>query len=155
MNKNVMCEMKSELTNAGYDLMRLTHALSSEPCSSMPFKLKCEFINRMRLNYADLRFTPEIVLKRHLGIDMVRVIEIGLQQAMINGTLDYLVESVFHISHIRKNTVVDFGFMFGSMSNDENKSIFIDALINEKVISLDHQSNTFYPGPQIFSASAA
>ena len=152
------------IRSAGFDPSTLTKELRKKSVQIMTLKERCEHINRLCIPYGVVRCTPNLLLKKWLGIELRAVVGIGnarmLQiseqtdvksQTGIDEPSDFLLKSSFHISHIKDGEAYDYGFIIG---NDFDQ---LDEIIIEDVVDLSIYNNDYNIGigPKFFENSLA
>ncbi|APO87938.1 hypothetical protein [Marivivens sp. JLT3646] len=122
----------------GFDPLYLTKELRKKHVQKMTLKERCEYINHMRLPFGIVRCTPHRLLKKWLGMDLLSVMNFGINFYRKSKDLNFLFNSCFHISHIDGSEVIDYGFF--TLGENAEYSIAtekrIDEVLEEGVIDL-------------------
>lgn len=143
----------------GSDPAKLTNELRKKSVQAMTLKERCEHINGMRIPYGVLRCTPNLLLRKWLGIDIQHIIAIGNSAMMqiadkgvsvsetgIGDPKEFLTKSAFHVSYINGGEIYDYGFFIGTSVED------IEQIIKEGVVDLSNENQAYACGlgPQSF-----
>jgi hypothetical protein len=151
----------------GFDPNKLSKELRNKSVQNMSHKERCEYINEMKLPFGIVRCTPNLLLKKWLGIDILSIIDVFSQSMLMmkenskNNTgshfskiyENYLTQTSFHISHIKDGEVYDWGFFI----DHENSKLPIDEIIDEGVIDLSFSDENYTVGlgPDMFQKLSA
>ena len=138
MSKSTDKQISIMMKQMGFDPLKLTKELRKESVQRMKLKERCEHINQMKLPFGIVRCTPHRLLKKWLGMDLLSVMNVGLNAIKRQKSLDFFFNSCLHISHIDEKTVVDYGFFTaGEKSKHLIKSEeWIDDVLEEGVIDI-------------------
>ena len=85
MSKSTDKQISVMMRQMGYNPLGLTNELRKKSVQKMTLKERCEHINQMKLPFGIVRCTPHRLLKKWLGMDLLSVMNIGLN---IIDTLD-------------------------------------------------------------------
>jgi hypothetical protein len=140
-----LINLKNKIECNGLNLNRLQEYLWSEEFYSVKFSEACETINKMKLTYADLRFTSENLLIRKLGLKVLDVFHFGFQMLLMTDRTDFFTDTIFHISQIKNDKVSDFGFFIGR-EDDER----LEKSIQEPVAEIENCDFSVPISPQNF-----
>lgn len=146
-------KIKHNMLALGFDLNRLTTALLYTKKTKMSFEEKCNYINKLKFTYGELRFAPNALVKKHLGIEMSEILVIGNSSMMLLSErginpFSLFSESIFHISHIKCGSVWDFGFALCQLDG-----AFADELSNEQVMDITSANENIGLGPRCLFAA--
>lgn len=138
MSKSTDKQISIMMKQMGFDPLKLTKELRKESVQRMKLKERCEHINQMKLPFGIVRCTPHRLLKKWLGMDLLSVMNVGLNAIQLQKSLDFFFNSCFHISHIDEKTVVDYGFF---ITNEKTECPVqsmerIDEILEEGVVDL-------------------
>lgn len=138
MSKSTDKQISVMMRQMGYNPLGLTNELQKKSVQKMTLKERCEHINQMKLPFGIVRCTPHRLLKKWLGIDLLSVMNVGVNTIQNQKSLDFFFNSCFHISHIDKKAVVDYGFFTaGEKSEYPIKSEqWVDEVLEEGVVDL-------------------
>lgn len=138
MSKSTDKQISIMMKQMGFDPLKLTKELRKESVQRMKLKERCEHINQMKLPFGIVRCTPHRLLKKWLGMDLLSVMNVGLNAIQRQKSLDFFFNSCFHISHIDEKTVVDYGFFTSSEKSEYpvQSEKWIDDVLEEGVIDL-------------------
>lgn len=143
---------------------KLSKELRKKSVQAMTFKERCEHINSMCLPYGVVRCTPNLLLRKWLGIDIQQIVSIGnstilqISQNLINTPeavnmepKDFLTKSAFHIAYINGDEIYDYGFFIGVSFDD------IEYIIKEGVVDVHEeiQPYAYGLGPQSFQKTSS
>ncbi len=132
MPNNVEQTLSRMTRNRGIDPQGLVKELRRQTVQKMSLKDRVEYINRLKFPFGVVRCTPNLLLKKWLGLDMRSVQEVGCSLAEKLTGNDFIYTTALHISHIKNDEVFDFGFFVSVEEGDD----FIDNVIEEGVIDL-------------------
>lgn len=154
MDKSTDKQISIMMKQKGFDQLELTKELREKSVKGMTVKKRCEHINQMKPPFGIVRCTPHRLLKIWLGMDLLSVMNVGLNIIQHQKSSDFFFKSCFHISHIDEKTVVDCGF-FSSVEKSEHSITseeWIDEVLEEGVIDLStfHGEYTVGFGPNSF-----
>ena len=148
MSKSTDKQISIIMRQMGYDPLELAGELRKKSVQRMTLKERCEYINRMKIPFGVVRCTPQRLLKKWLGMDLLSVMNVGKSFYQRSHTLDFYFNSCFHISHIDEETVFDYGF-FASGEKCEypvQSEEWVDEVIEEGVIDLSTFDSDYTPG---------
>ena len=143
----------------GLDPSTLNIELRKKSVQVMTLKERCEHINEMRIPYGVFRCTPNLLLRKWLGIEIQHIISIGnsamtqiadkgstVSEAGIGDPREFLTKSAFHVAYINGGEMYDYGFFTGMDVGD------IELIIKEGVVDLscEDQAYAYGLGPQSF-----
>lgn len=148
MSKTTYKQISIMMRQMGHDPLELTKELRKKSVQSMTLKERCEYINQMKLPYGVVRCTPNRLLKKWLGMDLLSVINLGISFYQLAETLDFYFNSCFHISHIDEETVFDYGFFTSGKKCEYPVQLeeWIDEVLEEGVIDLSTFDKDYTPG---------
>ena len=161
-NQKTVKKVSNIMINLGFDPQKLTKELRKKSVQNMSHKERCEYINRLKIPFGIVRCTPNLLLKKWLGTNIVSVVDVFngsmvmMKEHSKNNMGDdfsemmenFLTQTSFHISHIENGKVTDFGF-FMMM---DNSKLPIDEIIEEGVVdhSFSEQPQTIGFPPHSF-----
>ena len=138
MSKSTDKQISVMMRQMGYNPLGLSNELRKKSVQKMTLKERCEHINQMKPPFGIVRCTPHRLLKKWLGMDLLSVVNVGLNVIQHQKTSDFFFNSCFHISHIDEKKVVDYGF-FSSIEKSEHSITseeWIDEVLEEGVVDL-------------------
>ena len=138
MSKSTDKQISIMMKQMGNDPLKLTKELRKKSIQKMRLKERCEHINQMKIPFGVVRCTPHRLLKKWLGIDLLSVMNVGVNAIQHQKSLDFFFNSCFHISHIDENIVVDYGFFTKDEQSERpiQSMEWIDEVLEEGVIDL-------------------
>ena len=148
MSKTTDKQISIMMRQMGHDPLQLTKELRKKSVQSMSLKERCEYINQMKLTFGVVRCTPNRLLKKWLGMDLLSVMNLGISFYQQAETLDFYFNSCFHISHINEETVVDYGFFTSGKKSEYpvQSEKWIDEVLEEGVIDIFNSDNDYTVG---------
>jgi len=148
MDKSTDKQISIIMKQMGFDPLELTKELRKMSVQRMSLKERCEHINQMKQPFSIVRCTPHRLLKKWLGMDLLSVMNVGINAIQRQKSLEFFFNSCFHISHIDEKTVVDYGF-FTSREKTEypvQAEKWIDEVLEEGVIDLSNFDDDYTVG---------
>jgi hypothetical protein len=138
MSKSTDKQISIMMKQKGFDPSELTKELKKKSVNAITLKERCEHINQMKLPFGIVRCTPHRLLKKWLGMDLLSVMNVGVNTIQREKSLDFFFNSCFHISHIDEKAVIDYGFFTaGKKYQYQIKSDrWIDEILEEGVVDL-------------------
>ncbi|MDA8829604.1 hypothetical protein N9N54_01105 [Planktomarina temperata] len=148
MDKSTDKQISIIMKQMGFDPLELTKELRKMSVQRMSLKERCEHINQMKQPFGIVRCTPHRLLKKWLGMDLLSVMNVGINAIQRQKSLEFFFNSCFHISHIDEKTVVYYGF-FTSREKSEypvQSEKWIDEVLEEGVINLSNFDDDYTVG---------
>lgn len=138
MSKSKDKQIAIIMKQMGFDPLELTKELRKKSVQRMSLKERCEHINQMKQPFGIVRCTPHRLLKKWLGMDLLSVMNVGINVIQRQKSLEFFFNSCFHISHIDEKTVVDYGFFTSDEKSEHSitSEEWIDEVLKEGVIDL-------------------
>lgn len=138
MSKSTDKQISIMMKKMGFDPLELTKELRKKSVQRMSLKERCEHINQIKLPFGIVRCTPHRLLKKWLGMDLLSVMNVGLNFIQSQKSLNFFFNSCFHISHIDEKEVVDYGFFTAGEKSKHSitSEEWIDEVLEEGVIDL-------------------
>jgi len=148
MSKSTDKKISIMMRQMGYDPLELTKELRKKSVQRMTLKQRCEHINQMKIPFGVVRCTPHRLLKKWLGMNLLSVMNVGVNAIQHQKSLDFFLNSCFHISHIDEKSVVDYGFFtsHGKMECPTQSMAWIDKVLEEGVIDLSYFDGEYTGG---------
>ena len=138
MSKSTDKQISIMMKKMGFDPLELTKELRKKSVQRMSLKERCEHINQIKLPFGIVRCTPHRLLKKWLGMDLLSVMNVGLNFIQSQKSLNFFFNSCFHISHIDEKEVVDYGFFTAGEKSKHSitSEEWIDEVLEEGVVDL-------------------
>ena len=93
MSKSTDKQISIMMKKMGFDPLELTKELRKKSVQRMSLKERCEHINQIKLPFGIVRCTPHRLLKKWLGMDLLSVMNVGLNFIQSQKSLNFFFNS--------------------------------------------------------------